>query len=145
MRKKTYLVANKANEFVVMETSKSGEDFGGTRSNNCYKCRAVFEDIKSMVQCTLCRNLYHGKCENVDFRGFHMKKSTWRCKQCVDTHGDDRSDSIYTRTMKRSRVDDSDEQGLIEGMKQTLGLLLKTTNELNEKVDQLLQENKYFS
>lgn len=119
----------------------SGEDPGGTE-NNCFKCKAVFDDAKGTVQCTMCKYYYHGKCENVDFRGFHLRRATWRCKQCSDVHGDGQNEAQTARPRKRSRIDDCDDQSLIEGMSITLGMLLRTTNALNQKMDQLLDENK---
>lgn len=46
------------------------------------------------------------------------------------------------KTRKRSGVDDGIEWNMIEGINDTLDLLLKNTNELNAKVDQLLAENR---
>lgn len=31
-------------------------------------------DIKCVIQCSYCANYYHGKCENMDIRGFHLRK-----------------------------------------------------------------------
>lgn len=118
-------------ESVVME-SADGDDPGGM---NCFKCKALFEDAKSIVQCVECKNYYHGKCENVDLRGFHMRRLTWKCGRCSD-------DNSCPRPRKRSRVEDGIDQSLIEGIHRTLSLLLKTTNELNDKVDKLVTENQ---
>lgn len=93
------------------------EEPGGSSHGKCYNCKPLLDDAKSAVQCTLCKNYYHGKCEEVDFRGFHMRKSTWRCKQYVETHGDGR-DAIVGRSRKKSRVDDIIDQSLLEEMNQ---------------------------
>lgn len=118
-------------EFVVME-STDGDDPGGI---NCFKCKSLFDDVKCIIQCVECKNFYHGKCENVDLRGFHLRKLIWKCKQCSD-------DNVGPRPRKRSRVEDGIDQSLIEGINRTLSLLLKNTNELNDKVDKLMAENQ---
>jgi len=59
-------------------------------SENCLKCKLPFNDIKNMIQCTSCKSCYRGKCENIDYRGFHLRRATWRCKRCLDTYGEDK-------------------------------------------------------
>lgn len=114
-----------------------GNDPGGS---NCFKCKLNFDDVKAIIQCVSCKSFYHGKCENIELRGFHMKKATWKCKQCSgDAYCEE---GTNLRSRKRSRVDEGVDLYLIEEMNLTLGLLLKTTNELNQKVDQLLSENQ---
>lgn len=126
------------NEFIVMDGI---DDPGGSFNNSCFKCKALLDDIKTTVQCMLCKNDFHGRCENVDFRGFHLRRASWRCKQCFDTHGDGKSDGP-NRPRKRSRIDDLEDQSVVDGINYTLSILVKTTNDLNEKVDKLLEENK---
>ena len=40
--------------------------------SKCSSCKSVFDDVKSIVQCTICKTFFHGKCENIDLRGFYM-------------------------------------------------------------------------
>lgn len=119
-----------------MDVNTEEED-PGEAGRNCYKCKSLFQDIKTVVQCTTCENFYHGKCESVDFRGFRMKKTTWKCKQCCD-----KLENVPGRARKRSRMDDGVDQGMFDGINETLGILLKSTTDLHQKVDQLLAENR---
>ncbi|XP_050306281.1 uncharacterized protein LOC126743294 [Anthonomus grandis grandis] len=104
--------------------------------STCYKCKQGFDDIKGIIECTECNEFFHGKCESVDLRGFHLKKTSWKCKTCTD------SSNRPERSRKRSRVEDlCIDQNLIDHMNCTLDLLVSKTNALNEKVDILLAEN----
>lgn len=125
-----------------MEGDNVVDDPGGSE-NNCFKCKILFEDLKTIVQCTGCKNFYHGKCENIDFRGFHMKKSSWKCKMCLESSNENGNDAKIQRSRKRSRVDENYiEQDVIDKINETLDLLLKGNNELNKKVDLLIAENQ---
>lgn len=132
------------NECGEMEIGTMEDDPGpgATLGSNCFKCGIMFDDIKSVVQCTKCKNYYHGKCENVDFRGFHMRKVNWKCEKCTETQTENKNDGKQTRPRKRSRVDDYIDQDLIEGMNETLKILLQNTEELNKKMDILIAENQ---
>lgn len=48
----------------------------------CSDCKEKIEDNKSAALCTLCKMLYHVSCESVDLHGFHLRKSSWKCKAC---------------------------------------------------------------
>lgn len=100
-----------------------------------------FWDIKGAIQCTGCSNFYHGKCVGVDLRGFHMKKS-WRCDSCVPNVVGEVMESTTEsgRARKRSRNDDGEYVDIGEVMR-TLKAILQQNQELNQKVEQLIEEN----
>lgn len=110
----------------------------------CFNCKQLFDDPKSIVQCINCVQYFHCKCENIDLRGFHMKRSTWKCKACSETHCEVRSEvNKPERSRKRSRTDEVYvEASTIDRINAKLDMLLKNTNELNQKVDFLLAENQ---
>lgn len=49
---------------------------------SCALCLQSFADQKSVVQCTKCVSYYHSNCANVEMRGFHLRKLSWRCDTC---------------------------------------------------------------
>lgn len=128
---------DKANEYADMDGGMP-DDPGGTSIENCYKCKSIIDDVRAVAKCTGCENVYHAKCENVDLRGFHMRKCSWKCGKCSEN----KPENVGGRARKRSRVDDNIDQSVIEAMSETLQLVLKNTNELTKKVDQLLAENQ---
>lgn len=48
----------------------------------CANCKQIIEDVKSIILCTLCKNAFHAKCESMELRGFHTKKTSWKSKAC---------------------------------------------------------------
>lgn len=124
-----------------MENDIAVDEPGGD-SQNCHKCKYSFDDLKNVVQCCSCKNVFHGRCENVDLRGFHLRKMTWKCGQCAETVSGKSSESGPPPKRKRSRVDDWIDQSMIEGIHENVGKLLQNMSELTQKVDQLLIENK---
>lgn len=102
--------------------------------NSCSNCRKNLDDVKQVIQCVICKNLFHGKCENVDMRGFHTRKLNWKCKVCSAKGGD--------RARKRSRVEENYiDQSTIDGINLTLELLMNNTAEMHKKIDFLIDEN----
>lgn len=114
-----------------------GSAEGDDENEKCFKCKIQFDDVKTVIKCTVCMHNYHGKCENVDLRGFHMRKDNWKCAVCYDAKGGE-----VKKGRKRSRVEWDEMDGtMIAGMNTTLELLVKKMDELNVKVDNLLAEN----
>lgn len=111
--------------------------------NKCVSCKELFEDVKTVIQCVTCQQSYHGKCENIDLRGFRMKRSTWKCRACTPARSEVMTDiNKPERSRKRSRTEEVYvEATLVDSINAKLELLIITTNELNEKVDDLLAEN----
>lgn len=88
----------------------------------------------------MCDRSFHGKCENVDLRGFH-KKSNWKCKSFV---GEIRIDNVNRgeKSTKRVRIDDPlINNNAIDLISATLNEMLQQMNKLNHKIDLLLVEN----
>lgn len=122
-----------------------GRVFDGDSANNCFKCKIRFEDVKAIIQCTVCNLYFHGKCENVDMRGFHMRKSTWKCEKCEPQSSEVRMAADVNkpeRARKRSRIDEFLDQDLAGEINSTLQYLVEKTKELSNKVDLLLDENR---
>lgn len=67
-----------------------------------------------------------------------MRKCSWKCGKCSEN----KPENVGGRARKRNRVDDNIDQSVVEAMSETLQLVLKNTNELTKKVDQLLAENQ---
>lgn len=106
----------------------------------CFNCKTVFEDPKSTIRCTVCGNYFHGKCEDVNLRGFHMRKATWRCKTCAESLGEATKPE---RSRKRSRVEEGYiDQDTVSFINTTLETLVNNTNVLMEKMDLLIEENR---
>lgn len=117
--------------------------FDGDPSTNCFKCKVVFDDVKSTIQCTGCSLYYHGKCMNVDMRGFHLRRATWKCVICDPTTNSVPNSQEFVRTdrlRKRSRVDDGGDWDI--DVSATLLFLVEKTREFTEKIDLLLVENR---
>lgn len=56
-------------------------------SDTCYYCKERFgDDSRGIVRCNSCSKFFHGKCMGVDFRGFHLRKSYWRCALCIENN-----------------------------------------------------------
>lgn len=49
----------------------------------CALCSQPFDDVKSAIQCVSCAVYFHGKYQDVEMRGFHLQKATWKCKKCI--------------------------------------------------------------
>lgn len=106
----------------------------------CFTCKTVFDDRKCVIKCTACRNNFHGKCKDIDLRGFHMKKAIWRCKICTGSLGEVTKPE---RSRKRSRVEEAYiDQDTVHAMNVTLEILMKNTNLLNNKIDMLIEKNR---
>lgn len=88
--------------------------------SNCNFCFKQFDDEKSIVECTGCKKLFHAKCEAVVLRGFHLRKSTWLCRQC------------------RRGQDDEMIRELFEMVKD----LTKATAEMQSKLNNIMEENR---
>lgn len=112
--------------------------FDGDPSTICFKCKVVFDDIKSTIQCTGCSLYYHGKCMNMNMRGFHLRRATWKCEICDPTTNSVPSSQEFVRTdrlSKRSRVDDGADLDI--DISATLLFLVEKTKELTKKIDLL--------
>lgn len=113
---------------------------GGGDINSCHRCKILFDDVKTIIQCTVCNKSYHGKCENVDLRGFHMKKLIWKCKSCLEVIGEG---SKPERSRKRSRTEETYiDQESVNTLNATLDMLLNNTNVIMEKMDLIIEENR---
>lgn len=122
---------------MAAETPTIGDDAG---DDTCYKCKIVFDDVKTIIQCTVCKKYYHGKCENVDLRGFHMKKLVWKCRSCLEISGELNKPD---RSRKRSRTEEAYiDQETINTLNATLDMLVNNTKSLNEKIELLIEENR---
>lgn len=100
----------------------------------CANCKQIIEDVKSIILCTLCKNAYHAKCESMELRGFHTKKTSWKCKACIAKGGD--------RPRKRIRIEENSiDQNTIEMLNAALEKLTYNTNEMHKKIDYLIAEN----
>lgn len=114
--------------------------------NCCFKCKVLFSDVKSIVQCTLCNCYYHGKCENIDLRGFRMRKATWKCSSCEPVLSGVIPETVNKpneRSRKRSRTDEIClDQNVADEIHTALKFLVNKTKELSEKADLLLDENR---
>lgn len=109
----------------------------------CFSCKEVFEDAKSVAQCTACRHSYHVRCENIELRGFHLRRSYWKCKNCEVKPLTESCNIKQSRQRKRSRTDDNCvEQCDIDFINSTLQLLVNSTSELKSKIDFLIKENE---
>lgn len=108
----------------------------------CFLCGGIFEDLKSIAECTGCKNVFHVKCENIDLRGFHLRKSYWKCKACEAKPMEETSNTRQNKPRKRSRTEEQYiDQFDVDHINATLQALLNNTNELNKKVDYLITEN----
>lgn len=120
-----------------------GGVFDGDPENSCFKCKLVFEDVKAVIQCTACKLQYHGKCGNVDMRGFRMKKATWKCEMCEPTSEVGISVEVNKpeRSRKRSRMDDYIDANIATKISAMLQTLVEKTTVMEQKFDLLLAEN----
>lgn len=111
--------------------------------SKCFSCKEMFgDDIKSVAQCTVCNKLYHVRCENIDLRGFHLRKSYWKCKICENKNIEEGTSGKQNRSRKRSRTEENYlDQIDVDFINSTLQALVKNTNELNTKIDFLIKEN----
>lgn len=108
----------------------------------CFLCGGIFEDQRSIAECTGCKNVFHVKCENIDLRGFHLRKSFWKCKACEAKPMEETSNTRQNKPRKRSRTEEQYiDQFDVDHINATLQALLNNTNELNKKVDYLITEN----
>lgn len=116
----------------------------GDPINSCFKCKLPLEDVRAIIQCTVCKLYFHAKCGNVDMRGFHMKKSTWKCGKCEPQISEVKMVDVNKgeRSRKRSRVDEiTVDQEFISEINANLQFLVEKTKALDQKIDLLLNEN----
>lgn len=108
----------------------------------CSDCKEKFEDIKSIALCTLCKRVYHVSCQNIDLRGFHLRKSSWRCKACEGEASEENRNAKQGRNRKRSRTEETYvEQSDVDLISATLRELVESTNGMKIKLDFLIKEN----
>lgn len=101
------------------------------------------EDAKSIAQCIVCKHSYHVRCQKIDLRGFHLRKSHWKCQNCEIKPITESSNIKQGRQRKRSRTDDNDvEQCDIDFINFILQLLVNSTSDLKSKIDFLITENE---
>lgn len=113
-------------------------------NESCFYCKETFLDVKSVIQCNGCSYFYHGKCMGVELRGFHMKKSTWKCFNCapnVNSESEVMSHGGETRARKRSRCEENEYISITEII-ETLNTILESNKVMNNKIDELITENK---
>lgn len=103
----------------------------------CSCCSNKFDDIKSAVQCTKCLNYFHAKCENIDLRGFHLRRSTWICGLCTEQ---EETGPGSRSKKKRTRPDTDDD--MIRDLLQMVLDLTKDTKEIKCKLNIVLEENR---
>ncbi|CAH0555186.1 unnamed protein product [Brassicogethes aeneus] len=115
------------NSVANLDTFLPADDLGSIKDRDANKC-------------TKCNNCYHAKCENVELRGFHLKKSNWSCKSCNDGTEIMKEGG---RSKKRSRTDLTSyiEIDFLNQVLEKINHLVNTTEKMNEKMDQLIIEN----
>lgn len=75
---------------------------------------------------------------NMNMRGFHLRRATWKCEICDPTTNSVPSSQEFVRTdrlSKRSRVDDGADLDI--DISATLLFLVEKTKELTKKIDLL--------
>lgn len=86
----------------------------------------------------------------VDRRGFHMKKNTWKCINCVNVitkesevinPGNSLTNNFDSRARKCSR-DEDNEQNFYADIMQTLKIIIEANKEISLKLTTLIDENK---
>lgn len=121
--------------------ASGSKTFDGDPSTNCFKCKVVFDDVKSTIQCTGCSLYYHGKCMNVDMSGFHLRRATWKCEICDPSTNSVPNSQEFVRTdrlRKSSRVTalkKNDNKVLVVKHKGSEKKILQVKEDLRKKVN----------
>ena len=100
-------------------------------ASSCNVCKEIFEDDRVNVRCHGCNKYYHSKCANINLRGFHLRKSAWRCLNCIENPPSENIDQI-TEENEISLTD----------IFNLLGKINSQCSEMQKKIDSLADENK---
>ncbi|KAJ3658240.1 hypothetical protein Zmor_009992 [Zophobas morio] len=120
---------------------------------SCFACSTNIDDAKCVLQCTICLNSYHNKCVNIDLRGFHMKRSIWKCNHCVDVsqgaipkrfrfeseNGTSNCNRDDIMLLVHSLIDS------INGLKEDVKILLSMNKNLRDEIKSLIKHNQEVS
>lgn len=110
-------------------------------NKTCFVCHLQSDDVKVMIQCTGCSNYYHRKCIKLDLRGFHNKKSNWKCNRCDLVQG--KQSEVMGIELPKTRKKSKNEEGesAISDILVLLKSIIKNNSEMTAKIDYLIQEN----
>lgn len=114
----------------------------GEDVKSCALCLAVVkkDDFKELVQCVVCSNTYHDRCVSDNLRGFHKKKRSWKCSNCVEFSAENVPVNVNDEATAVS--DDGLSLSVLMGC---ISKLVFEVASLNNKVDILLENNQLLS
>jgi hypothetical protein len=102
----------------------------------CTQCLQSINDAKVGIKCNKCLNHYHSNCQDVNLRGFHLRKATWICKKCSDAEEVCASEIPQKKQLRETNTN-REENGMENIMK-----MLVTVNKSMIKMQQTLDETK---
>lgn len=114
----------------------------GAVMETCALCLINLDGLKSVVQCTVCTSYFHGRCAKVDLRGFHMRRSVWKCRGCLEASLLDPDDAKLVGCKKALVGRESNCQYSLEDMMSMIYSLTQVVKETNSNVCKLIAENK---
>lgn len=104
--------------------------------SKCSICKIIFEDVKSAIQCIRCKHCFHGRCVNVNLRGFHLRRGSWKCKSC-----EPESEVIPDNNKPKKRTRSDCDNDYIDHILQRINQLTALTEDMNSKINFLIEEN----
>lgn len=118
-------------------------------SSECYRCKVNFSNIKEIIECSECKNVYHPTCTKLrtleNFRKLGSRKAIWRCESCKgETLSEKSSEGDQRDTLLDSLRDSLTEFFNIKfnELNSNITALNKTVKDLNESLQIVCEENE---
>jgi predicted RNA-binding protein with PUA-like domain len=106
----------------------------------CTQCLQSINDAKVGIKCNKCLNHYHSNCQDVNLRGFHLRKATWICKKCSDAEEVCASEIPQKNQLKETNTN-REENGM-ENIMKMLVTVNKSNIKMQQTLDEVVNENK---